>query len=101
LSYAGLIGLSIADLAGFEDISRRQANISWRRNLFLIRNKVCPLALLRHFAAILRSVIFLSKPHLGAGFDDQRIGLGAIDLSENAVRIRYFMAFSDLRESLN
>lgn len=42
-------------------------------------------ALPGHITPLLRCIIFLCQSHLGAGFDDQSIGLGSVDLGQNGV----------------
>lgn len=74
---AGPLAVGVAKLTGFEYIFRRNAKIGdGGRKTILFWNTFRPA--LGDLAALLRGIIFIRKPHLGAAFDQECVGLNAM-----------------------
>lgn len=81
LDKSGRCEFRVADLAGLVDFVVSQAQICRREgfNLGSLKLGVSSPAMPSYLTPLLAGVIFVREPHLGPGFDKQRIALGAVD----------------------
>ena len=71
---------SIPDLTGFVDLLAGQAEVRSSWNVVPIRNVFRPASPFTNLTTLLRGVVFVSQPDLGAGLDLERLPLRATSL---------------------
>lgn len=73
------ISLSIAKLPGFMDLLAGKAEVgSTRFNVLLWNVEIACTAMCRYFPLLLRGIVFIRQPHLGAALDQKCVRLGAV-----------------------
>ena len=77
---AGIVALGIAEPAGVVDLVAAKAQVGGGGRGNVVVSNVAPLTpMTGHLPPLLRGVVFLGQPHLGAGLDQQRVALRPVD----------------------